>query len=96
LNQLQGYNAAGTIRQIEKSNDFIGNRNNDLPACSIVPQQTTLPRAPHSSQTGGKKKYNETIYQLFIDFKETYYSIVQIGGKFCTIFSLNFGAPEIN
>jgi hypothetical protein len=28
---------------IEKSSDLIGNRNCDLPACSIVPQPTTLP-----------------------------------------------------
>jgi hypothetical protein len=31
--------------QLKKSNDLIGNRNRDLPACSIVPQPTTLPRA---------------------------------------------------
>jgi hypothetical protein len=30
---------------IEKSND-IGNRTRDLLACSIVPQATTIPRAP--------------------------------------------------
>jgi hypothetical protein len=29
----------------KKSNDLIGNRSHDLPACSIVPQPTTLPRA---------------------------------------------------
>jgi hypothetical protein len=34
------------IRSIEKSNELIGNRTRDLPACSIVPQPTTLPRAP--------------------------------------------------
>jgi hypothetical protein len=26
---------------------LIGTRTRDLPACSIVPQPTTLPRAPH-------------------------------------------------
>jgi hypothetical protein len=31
---------------IEKSNDFIGIRTHDLPTCNIVPQPTTLPRAP--------------------------------------------------
>jgi hypothetical protein len=31
---------------IDKSNGFIRNRNRDLPACSKVPQPTTLPRAP--------------------------------------------------
>jgi hypothetical protein len=35
----------GRIRSIEKSND-IENRTRDLPACSIVPQPTTLPRRP--------------------------------------------------
>jgi hypothetical protein len=29
-----------------KSNNLIGNRNRDLPACNIVPQPNTLPRAP--------------------------------------------------
>jgi hypothetical protein len=37
---------AGRIRSIEKFNDLIGNRARDLPARSIVPQPTTLPRAP--------------------------------------------------
>jgi hypothetical protein len=32
---------------MEQSNDLIGNRARDLPACSIVPQPTTLPRAPN-------------------------------------------------
>jgi hypothetical protein len=30
---------------IEKSNYLIGNRTRDLPACSVVPQPPTLPRA---------------------------------------------------
>jgi hypothetical protein len=42
----QGHSAAGRIRSIEKSNHLIGNRTRDLPACSIVPQPTTLPCAP--------------------------------------------------
>jgi hypothetical protein len=40
------YGAVGRIRSIEKSNHLIGNRIRDLPACSIVPQPTTLLRAP--------------------------------------------------
>jgi hypothetical protein len=32
-------------RSIEKLNDFVGNWSRDLPACSIVPQATTLPLA---------------------------------------------------
>jgi hypothetical protein len=34
---------AGRVRAIEKSNDHIGNRTRDLPACFIVPRPTTLP-----------------------------------------------------
>jgi hypothetical protein len=41
-----GISAAGRIRSNEKSDDLIGNRIHDLPACSIVPQPTTLSSAP--------------------------------------------------
>jgi hypothetical protein len=34
------------VRSIEKSNDLIGNRTRGLPTHSIMPQPTTLPRAP--------------------------------------------------
>jgi hypothetical protein len=46
LSQPQGQSAAGRIKSIEKSNDLIGNRIRDLPAYSVVPQPTTLPRVP--------------------------------------------------
>jgi hypothetical protein len=46
LRRPQGHSAAGRIRSVEKSNDLIVNRNRDLPACRIVPQPSTLPRAP--------------------------------------------------
>jgi hypothetical protein len=46
LSRPQGHSAAGRIRSIEKSNDLIGNQTRDVPACSIVPQPTTLPRSP--------------------------------------------------
>jgi hypothetical protein len=46
LSRPQGHSAAGRIRSIEKSNDLIGIRSRNFPACSIVPQPTTLPRAP--------------------------------------------------
>jgi hypothetical protein len=46
LSRTQGHSTAARIRPIEKSNDLIGNRTRDLPACSIVPQPNTLPRAP--------------------------------------------------
>jgi hypothetical protein len=37
---------AGRIRWIEKFSDVIGNLTRNLPACSIVPQPTMLPRGP--------------------------------------------------
>jgi hypothetical protein len=36
------HSAAGWISSTEKSNDLIGNRTRDLPACSIVPSHKTL------------------------------------------------------
>jgi hypothetical protein len=44
----------------EKSNHLIGNRPRDLPAGSIVPQPTTLPRAPITMYT--EFKFNCLIY----------------------------------
>ena len=35
------------LRQWKKSNDTIGNRTRDPPACSAVPQPTAPPRAPY-------------------------------------------------
>jgi hypothetical protein len=46
LSPPQGHSAAGRIWSTEKSNDLIGIRTRDLQACSIMPQRTTLPRAP--------------------------------------------------
>jgi hypothetical protein len=46
LSRPPGHSAAGRIRLIEKINNLIGNRTGDFQACSIVPQPTTLPRAP--------------------------------------------------
>jgi hypothetical protein len=45
---ILSYGAAGMIRSIEESSDLIRNRTRDLPAYSIVPQSSTLPRAPKS------------------------------------------------
>jgi hypothetical protein len=45
LSRPQGHSAAGRIRLIEKIH-LIGIRTRDLPACGILPQPTTLPRAP--------------------------------------------------
>jgi hypothetical protein len=42
----QGHSAVRRIMSMKYSNDTIGNRTRDLPACSAVPQPTTSPRAP--------------------------------------------------
>jgi hypothetical protein len=47
----QDHSAAGRIRSIEKSNNLIGIRTRDVPACSIVPQPTTLTRVPGENGT---------------------------------------------
>jgi hypothetical protein len=45
--------AVGRIKSIEKFSDLIGNRTRDLPASSIVPQPTTVPRAPRKRVLAG-------------------------------------------
>jgi hypothetical protein len=47
LSQTKGQSANGRIRSVEKVSDN-GNRTRDHPACSIVPWQAMLPRAPPS------------------------------------------------
>jgi hypothetical protein len=37
------------LGKLKKYNDLIGNRNHDLPACSIMPQATKLPRIDEPS-----------------------------------------------
>ena len=46
LSQPQAHSAAGRIMSMKNSNDTIGNRTRDLPACSAVPQSTAPPGAP--------------------------------------------------
>ena len=46
LSQPQGHSVTGRIMSIKNSNDTIGNRTRDPPACSAVPQSTAPPRVP--------------------------------------------------
>jgi len=52
---------------MKNSNDIIGNRIRDLPACSAVPQPTALPRAPNytdhenTDHSKGNKTVPETV-----------------------------------
>jgi hypothetical protein len=54
---------AGRIRSIEKFSDLFGNRTRDIPTCSIMPQPTTLPRAPI---TRGEDTKMETAEMKFL------------------------------
>jgi hypothetical protein len=54
----QGHSAVGRIRSIERSNDLIGIRTRDLPACSVVPQLTTLPLAPSLNRKKSRFHFN--------------------------------------
>jgi hypothetical protein len=42
----KGRSVAGRIMSMKNSNDTIGNRTRDFPACTAVPQPTAPPRAP--------------------------------------------------
>jgi hypothetical protein len=60
LSRSEGHRAAGRIRLFEKSNDLTENRTRDLPACNIVPQPTTLSRAPCI-----KREFKMIVYIFF-------------------------------
>jgi hypothetical protein len=70
LSQPQGYNPAGSIRLIKKSNELIGNRTRDLSACSIVPQPTTLPRASPPCPTVWRTAYDYRTASKQVSLKE--------------------------
>ena len=57
---------AGRIKSTKKSNDIIGNRTRDIPACSIVAQPTKLPRAPVPSlaQINKEKMLNQLLIEM--------------------------------
>ena len=46
LSRAQGHSVVGRITPMKKSNDTIGNRTRDLPACSAVHQPTAPSRGP--------------------------------------------------
>ena len=57
---------------MKNSNDTIGNRTRDLPACSAVPQPTAPPRAPVYGKRAG-----EIISNRKQDFNSTEIVVVQ-------------------
>jgi hypothetical protein len=63
---LEAESSPGTaerIKTIAKSNDLIENRTRDLPACSIVPQPTTLPRVSANSHL--TRQYSQPLTDHF-------------------------------
>jgi hypothetical protein len=46
LISVRRHSTAGRIMSMKNSNDTIGKRTDDPPACSAVPQPTEPPRAP--------------------------------------------------
>jgi hypothetical protein len=60
------HSASGKVRSIEKSNDLIGLRTHDLPACSIVPQPTTLPRALRLYMSISVKQYWKDFQHIWL------------------------------
>jgi hypothetical protein len=53
---------------LKKFNDLIGNRNRDLPTCSIMHQPTTLPRAPSIRLTQGRYVAFEPLNEFRLNF----------------------------
>jgi hypothetical protein len=51
---------------MRNSNDTIGNRTRDLPACGVVPQPTELPHAPGLSKYRTKMCNSAVIGKLFV------------------------------
>jgi hypothetical protein len=49
--------ATERIMSMKNSNDVIGIRTRDLPACNTVPQPTVPPRAPYIYGVGQSKAY---------------------------------------
>jgi hypothetical protein len=60
LSQLQAHRAAERIGKLKILNDLIGTRTGDLPACSIVPQTTTLPSALHVLQQYSRDPHSKS------------------------------------
>jgi len=61
----QGHRAVGRIISMKNSNDIIGNRRLDLPACSSVPKPTLLLRA-RAALGGIVNSCENSIYYRFI------------------------------
>jgi hypothetical protein len=85
LSRPQGLSEAEGIKSIEKSSNLIGNRTCDLPACIIVLQPTTLPRATALEKT-----------VLYYTFKETLKHFVLTYAFWRSIWAVTCQGSDIN
>jgi hypothetical protein len=65
----QDHSADGRITSIENSNNLMGNRTRYLSACSVVPQPTTLPRAPAVYSINTKKSMVDIVLNGQLQFQ---------------------------
>jgi hypothetical protein len=67
------------IKSIENSNDLNGYRTRNFPACNIVPQPTTLPRATKSITDGPNKEYLSFYYVHLKNFRSGQPKLAAVG-----------------
>jgi len=76
LSLHQGHSAAGRIVPMKNSNDTIGNRTRDLPACSSMPQPSAPSRAPTPIRTATKC----LIHCVILGFRRNVNDICSLSG----------------
>jgi hypothetical protein len=83
LGQSPGHSAAERAVSIKNSNDTIGNRTRDLPACSAVPQPNAPPRVePHYQHI-----HEQRIFRIIFFFFYYYYYYIML---FLDVISCHF------
>jgi len=70
LSRPQGHSAARKIESMNTSNDTMGDRTRDLPACDAVPQPTAPPPAPYV-YTGCPRRNVPDFGRVFLMLKYT-------------------------
>jgi hypothetical protein len=76
MSRPQGHSGAGRVRSIEKIH-LLGTRTRDLPTCSIVPEPTTLPRAPVSTIQDTESRWETKRYEVY----EKYEVLTAVSGS---------------
>jgi hypothetical protein len=82
---------------MKNSNDAIGNRNRNFPACSAVPQSTALLRAPYVKSIGYKTKVYHSANVCKFTFTNIYYNRHVDASIFMLRTSpISFHVPRVN